>query len=196
MRLIFFALLFLTNLMNTFGQSKPDSSKHLVFKGVPIDGTLEVYVSKMKESGFTLKGSRDGTAVLAGDFASYKDCSVEVSTLKQKNLVSKIAVKFPGREDWSSLSSNYFELKKLLTEKYGEPADFEETFQSYEPRDDGSKFHHVLLGSCKYYSTYETPKGAIRLSIENDDRRTGFIKLVYSDKVNSQVIKKDALDDL
>jgi hypothetical protein len=71
---------------------------HLAFKGVPIDGTLEEYVSKMKKSGFTHSGTKDGVAILEGDFASYKSCIVGVSTLKQKNLVSKIAVIFPGRD--------------------------------------------------------------------------------------------------
>jgi hypothetical protein len=61
---------------------------------VPIDGTLADYILKMKKSGFTHKGTKDGVAVLEGDFASYKKCIVGVSTLKQKDLVSKIVVFF------------------------------------------------------------------------------------------------------
>ena len=116
------------------------SSQHLSFKGVPIDGTLNEYVAKMKQNGFTHIGTEDGVAMLKGDFAAYKGCIVGVVTLKRKDLVSKITVMFPKCDTWSSLSSNYFSLKEMLTEKYGEPSDYVEKFQSSsQPRDDNSK---------------------------------------------------------
>lgn len=192
-----FSSLFLTMIaLASFAQVKSDSSKHLSFKGVPIDGTLADYVLKMKKNGFTHKGTKDGIAILEGDFASYKNCIVGVSTLKQKDLVSKIAVMFPDRETWSSLSSNYFNLKDLLTEKYGKPSESVEEFQSYTPDDDGSKLTQVQLGACKYYTTYETEKGTIQLAIEHDGVTRCFVKLAYFDKINSEVVKKQALDDL
>ena len=196
MKTIFTSLLFTLTVMNSFAQTKSDSSKHLTFKGVPIDGTLNEYVLKMKKSGFTHTGTKDGIALLKGDFASYKNCIVGVSTLKQKDLVSKIAVMFPDRDTWSSLSSNYFNLKELLTEKYGDLSESVEEFQSYTPEDDGSKMIQVNLGACKYYTTYETAKGTIQLSIEYDGVTRCFVKLAYFDKINSEAVKKQALDDL
>lgn len=95
----------LTTIMS-FAQTQP--SNHLLFKGVPIDGTLSEYVLKMKHNGFSLKGMEDGIAILKGDFAAYKDCTIAVATLKQKDLVSKISVVFPDVDTWSLLSSNYF----------------------------------------------------------------------------------------
>ena len=53
-------------------------SEHLTFKGVPIDGTLTEFVTKMKTAGFTHLGTQDGMAALQGDFAGYKNC-MEVS---------------------------------------------------------------------------------------------------------------------
>ena len=177
-------------------QINTDSSGHLTFKGVPIDGTLDEYVSKMKKSGFIHKDTEDETAILEGDFASYKNCIVGVSTLKQKNLVSKIIVVFPDHDTWSSLSSNYFNLKEMLTEKYGNPSECVEKFQSYTPSDDGSKMYKVQLDACKYYTTYETEKGTIQLSIKHDGVTRCFVRLVYIDKINREIIKKEALDDL
>ena len=177
-------------------QINTDSSGHLTFKGVPIDGTLDEYVSKMKKSGFIHKDTEDETAILEGDFASYKNCIVGVSTLKQKNLVSKIIVVFPDHDTWSSLSSNYFNLKEMLTEKYGKPSECVEKFQSYTPSDDGSKMTQVQLDACKYYTTYQIEKGTIQLSIKHDDLRGCFVRLVYIDKINREIIKKEALDDL
>jgi hypothetical protein len=133
---------------------------------------------------------------LEGDFASYKNCTVGVSTLKAKDLVCKIKVLFPDLENWSSLSSNYFNLKDMLTEKYGRPAESKEKFQSYTADNDGSKMISVLLGYCKYYTIYETDKGTIELSIEQIDYKRSFVKLTYFDKINGETIKKDALNDL
>lgn len=180
----------------SFAQPKSDSSKHLMFKGIPIDGKLTEYVAKMKKVGFKHVKTENGIAYLNGDFASYKDCMIGVSTLKQNDLVNKIAVLFPGRDSWSSLSTNYFNLKDMLSEKYGKPSEEVETFQSYTPDNDGSKMSHVKLGKCKYYVTYETEKGTIQLSIETADYSTCFVKLAYFDKINSDVLKKDALNDL
>lgn len=182
--------------LTAFAQIKSDSSKHLTFKGVPINGTLAEFTLKMKNSGFAHNGTKDGVTILEGDFASYKNCVIGVSTLKQRDLVNKIAVIFPDCETWSSLSTNYFNLKELLTEKYGKPSESVEKFQSYTPTSDGSKMTQVKLGSCKYLTTYETEKGTIQLSIENDGVISCFVKLTYFDKINSEVVKKQALDDL
>ena len=196
MKEIFSTVLFSAIAFAPFAQVKSDSSKHLSFKGVPIDGKLVEYVSKMKKSGFIHRSTKDGVAILEGEFASYKNCIVGVSTMKQKDLVSKIGVMFPDRETWSSLSSNYFNLKELLTEKYGNYSESIEEFQTYTPDDDGSKMTQVQLGACKYYTIYETEKGTIQLSIEHDGLTRCFVKLAYFDKINSETVKKQALDDL
>lgn len=179
--------------LNSFSQTQ--ASAHLSFKGVPIDGTLNEFISKMKVNGFTLLNTENGTAILKGDFASYKDCMIGVSTLKQKDLVSSITVIFPDRDNWSSLSSNYFSLKEMLSEKYGKPFEFVEKFDSYEPDNDGSKMTAVKLDQCNYYTTYETDKGSIQLSIEGNVFET-FVKLAYYDKINGEIIRVKALDDL
>lgn len=106
------------------------TSEHLTFKGVPIDGTLSQYVTKMKSAGFEYLGEQNKTALLRGEFAGFKDCIIGVSTLESVNIVSTIGVIFPSCSDWSSLENNYNHLKSMLTSKYGEPADVVETFQS------------------------------------------------------------------
>lgn len=191
-------LLFLVFTFTTsFAQSNSDSLGHLTFKGVPIDGTLDGYVSKMKKSGFTHVGTEDGVAMLRGDFAGYKNCIVGVSTLKQKDLVSKVAVIFPAMETWSSLSSDYYLLKELLTEKYGEPAESVEEFDTRsQPRNDNHRMHEVEFDNCKYHTTYETEKGSIELSIGHDGVLSCFVTLVYRDKINGNILRAKALGDL
>lgn len=180
-----------------FAQTSTDTSKHLVFKGVPIDGSLDQYVSKMKQNGFKLLSTQNSTALLQGDFAGYKDCYVGVSTLKQKDLVYKIVVLFPEKETWSTLSGNYFDLKQMLTEKYGKPSTEEEKFDTpSEPSSDGIKMYEVQFDNCKYYTIWTTDKGEIQISIDHDGVTSCFVKLAYFDKINSATIKKQALDDL
>lgn len=194
----FISLICITiSVLTSVAQVKPDASKHLTFKGIPIDGTLTNYVSKMKTVGFTHKLTKGGMALLEGEFASYKNCHIGVSTLKAKDLVCKIAVIFPECETWSELSSNYYNLKELLTEKYGRPSETVEEFQStIQPKDDGSKMYEVQFDRCNYFTTYETEKGTIQLSIGHDGVIRCYVRLLYVDKINGEPVKKQALDDL
>lgn len=194
MRKTIITLITLFFTLTIFAQTE---SPHLSFKGVPIDGTLNQYVQKMKQKGFDYLGTEDGIALLSGDFAAYKGCIVGVATLKQKDLVSKITVMFPNCETWSSLANNYYSLKEMLTEKYGKPADVTEKFQSYfEPSDDNSRMHEVRMDRCKYITTYETPKGKIQLYINHNSVMNCFVLLSYIDKINGDVIRAKAMEDL
>ena len=180
-----------------FAQTAADSSKHLTFKGVPLDGTLDQYVAKMIQKGFVHLSTEDGTAKLQGDFAGYKDCNVSVSTLKQNDLVHKIDVAFPKKSTWSTLSGNYFELKQLLTEKYGNPTLVVEKFEGNSPsQDERIKMLNVQTDRCKYYSIWETAKGKIQLSIDHSGLIGCFVTLSYLDKINTATVKKQAIDDL
>lgn len=190
-------VLFLFVLLMTFVSYAQTESSHLTFKGVPIDGTLNEYVQKMKQKGFDYCASEDGIALLKGEFAAYKDCTIGVVTLKQKDIVCKVSVIFPMCDTWAGLSNNYFTLKEMLTEKYGEPADVLEKFQGYsEPRDDNSRMHEVKMDRCKYITSFITSKGTIELSIDHNSLTSCYVMLSYYDKVNSDVVRAQAMDDL
>ena len=189
-----FLLLFAIATLSTFAQT---TSEHLTFKGVPIDGTLTEFVSKLKQKGLTHIGTEDGTAILKGDFAAYKNCTVAAIALKQKNLVAKVGVMFPSLETWSSLSNNYFSLKEMLTKKYGEPAVCVEEFQNDFGKDnDNLKIHGVKMDKCKYVTGYATAKGNIELHIKGDVMNGCYVTLIYFDKINGEIIEAEAMDDL
>ena len=180
--------------LSTFAQT---TSEHLTFKGVPIDGTLTEFVSKLKQKGLTHIGTEDGTAILKGDFAAYKNCTIAAVSLKQKNLVAKVGVIFPSLETWSSLSNNYFSLKEMLTKKYGEPAVCVEEFQNDFGKDnDNLKIHGVKMDKCKYVRGYATAKGNIELHIKGDVMNGCYVTLIYFDKINGEIIEAEAMDDL
>ena len=72
MKRLIFLLFFVNTILISLAQ---DKSEHLSFKGVPIDGTLNEYVAKMKAAGFSYLGTQDGTAILQGEFAGFKNCT-------------------------------------------------------------------------------------------------------------------------
>lgn len=171
-------------------------NQHLMFKGVPIDGTLSEYVEKMKLNGFVVAASEPGTSLLQGDFAGYKDCLVGVVTMKQKDLVSRIKVMFPEQNDWSSLHGNYVNLKDMLIQKYGQPTEVVEVFPSYPSvTNDGLKYTYAQVGECNYKTVFETPKGKVSLYIDKIDSKC-FVGLSYTDKINGEIMKAKAIDDL
>lgn len=222
MKKIFSTLIFASAAIFSFTQD------HLSFKGVPIDGTLSAFVDQLEKSGFELLDTRDvdipwdeifsgnfsaldekqpfnraeilkeGYATLKGDFAGYKNCKVNVSTLEDKDLVSSVMVSFPDRDTWSTLSSDYFDLKEMLTTKYGNPSKSNEEWKEGEPSGDDYKMYAVGDNECKYESTFETDKGTIRLAIYHDNSSfwDEFVMLTYIDKINSRKVKAKALGDL
>lgn len=189
----------ITLLLFVFFVKSINAQEHLAFKGVPIDGTLSSFVTKMRAKGFTSMGTAEGVAMLKGDFAAHKSCTILVATMQNRDLVSRIAVIFPDQSQWQYLYGDYAELKKLLTIKYGDPTDCVEDFQcpSYSyPNDDNDRMHNVRMDRCKYYSTFSTQNGEIQLSITHGDYSHCFVKLLYIDKVNNDSVIQDALDDL
>ena len=173
-----------------------ENSNHLKFKGVPIDGTLDEFVSRMKRKGFRSIGSEDGMEILTGDFAAHKECTIYVSTLENKDLVSTIAVKFPNQETWKRLYGDYDNLKELLTEKYGQPSSVTEKFEDSYIDSDFFRIHAVKQDECKYETRYTTDKGDIVLWMEHDRFLNSFVMLAYKDKINGGIIKDMAIDDL
>lgn len=193
MKTLFLTMIFAFNVLLSIGQT----SDHLLFKGIPIDGTLDEFVSKMKQKNFKHLGTSNGMAILNGEFAGYSDCHIGVSTLIQTDLVYSVAVIFPVKDTWSKLSSNYFDLKNMLIEKYGQPTDVVEVFESkIQPDDDYRKMHEVNFDRCKYYSTWQTNNGTIRLSINHKGYNDCFVTIAYFDKINGDKTKEKAIDDL
>ena len=176
-------------------------NSHLAFKGVPIDGTLTEYVNKMKAAGFTHLGTEDGIALMQGDFAGYKNCTIGVQTLKPRNLVHEITVVFPSQDKWANLENDYIKIKEMLTIKYGAPSKSKEEFVKtpvYMDLDkDDDKMAELRDDRCEYYSVFTLENGRISLQL----RYTGYpyfahIQLWYTENANESVIEADAMNDL
>lgn len=184
-------------LFATVAFAQSSESEHLTFKGVPIDGTLSQYVAKMKAAGFSYLGEEDGTALLKGDFAGFKGCTIGVSTLEGVDVVNRIVVLFTPYDEWSSLERDYNHLKDMLTKKYGEPAEEVEKFDNkYLADDNRSKMHELSMDRCTWFTTFSTEKGDIQLALSKYNYTSGVVVLKYFDKINTEAVMTAAMDDL
>ncbi len=194
-----------------------DDGTHLIFNNVPINGSLKNYVAQMEKKNFRiyverfglegdeetkeqkeqkeqkakLEAYKEGKATMVGDFADFKQCSLYVETLANKDLVYKIQVKFQFVSEWEKKKENYFHLKQLLTKKYGAPTSCTEklkpeTMENYDINNSFTK------GKSKYETIYKTDKGDITLYIN----KHYYLILEYLDKKNSELITEHALEEL
>lgn len=174
--------------------SNEELDKHLVFKGVPITGTMQDFCRRLQQKGVTYLRGSDGIAEFRGDFAGYKDCPIHVATLDGQDLVYSVSADFPDREEWSDLENDYKTLKRLLAEKYGAPKQAIERFLSFYG-DQGFQMHGVSNDCCRYKSVFVTAKGSVTLEIENENYKA-FVRLQYVDKINSEVVRNNVIDEL
>ena len=171
-------------------------AKHLSFKGVPIDGPRKTFIASMQQKGFEFVGTQEDMSILSGDFAGYKNCFVGVTTLKNKDLVSTIAVIFPEKDTWSALESNYENLKDMLSTKYGKPANEISEWVNCNPQDDKDRMYQVGMDRCKYGASFENELGTIEVMISHDGFLKSFVILRYVDKINGDAVRAAAIDDL
>ncbi|MBO5627880.1 MAG: hypothetical protein J5965_02225 [Aeriscardovia sp.] len=170
-------------------------TNHMKFKGIPIEGTLDSFVQKLKSKGFTYLGQQDGMALLKGEFAATKGCTVGVARFSDRDQVNLVAVIFPEEESWSGITKSYFTLKDMLTEKYGTPECIEE-FSDRTPSDDFLKFHALLREECHYVSEFSCENGKIQLTMKKQDYNSAAVILRYIDKANADETRKKVMDDL
>lgn len=170
------------------------TTEHMKFNGVPMEGTLQTFTNKLKAKGFTPFGVQDGVSLLKGEFAGYKDCTV-VAVADKSGMICKVTVVFPTMDKWGDLERCYSRYKSMLSEKYGDPKDCVEKFQNDYINDDNSKKHELGMDRCKYYSIFNDDNGEIQLEITHQNF-TCFVVLSYFDNANQEKLRQQMMDDL
>ena len=168
-------------------------SKHLTFKGIPIDGTLKEFSKKLVQNGFVEVKSTQDFAEFDGPFAGHSGCTVIAYSSPDGKLVHSVAVIFPELDSWSLLEGQYRSIKESLIKKYGTPVLETESFQTnYEPKDDLSKLHELKMDRCNYQSSFMTEEGVIMLQISHQSFYC-YVLLGYADNIN-MTINQNAAD--
>ena len=173
-------------------------NKHLTFMGIPITGTLENFAQKLEAKGFEKKYSDKTSVEFEGEFAGYSGCTIHVFKIRNPNIVYQVAVCLPKKSSWANLEKEYYKLKGMLTNKYGEPSSHPETFKEGALTfNDAAKMSSLKEGNCDYWTGWKVDNGIIILDIapiiDTDD---GNIRLTYFNKINDALAKKAKEDDL
>ena len=192
MKNVIFSLLVSLITLTTFAQSK---SPHLLFKGIPIDGTYNSFVTKLKQKGY--KQDLSDYRILTGSFAGFSDCKIVVQCDTDKDLVYGVGVIFQATNSWQLLYNSYLNLKKMLKVKYGEPSSEVEEFQHpYSADDDNSKIHEVKMGRSNFKTVFANKHGQIGLFITELNHMICYVTLLYVDNQNMDILQGNAIDDL
>ena len=169
-------------------------NNHMKFKGIPMDGTLQSFTSKLKAQGYTSLLTLNGVATLKGEFAVYKNCTIK-AIADQSGMICKVTVSIPKMDKWSELESCYKDFKSMLTDKYGRPTQCVEEFQRPQTDDDFTKLHALKTDGCKYYSIFTCDNGEIQLEMTYKNFNCHVV-LSYFDNANQAKLKKQIMDDL
>lgn len=199
MKRLLIAILLTLPLLAAPTQAQTTEEQHLEFMGIPIDGTLNAFAQKLQAKGMKITDRENGAIFLSGNFAGYSDCFITILSDPSGKTVWTVGVHLPSYDSWSSLSSCYFQLKDMLTQKYGTPYNCVEEFQSItQPNDDFTKMLYVKMDKCSYVSIFEISEGYIGLKINANGITTSdpCASLIYTDQINEQKRDNSAMDDL
>lgn len=170
--------------------------QHLLFKGLPIDGTVESFTAGMKRSGFSFVESRNDVAFFRGKFASF-DNSV-VSVVSSQGAVWKVVVDLPGCDTWSSVKKVYELFKRSYVTKYEVTPEVTEKFPNYVPEGSGREVAAFRDETAVWESLYCVPNGTIKLSVQPVLSGPGrfFVRMEYVDEFNYFMQNNALLSDI
>jgi hypothetical protein len=168
----------------------------LVFKGVPMTGTVENFVEELwNRGGLGIDERSKGRVWMKGDFAGYTNCQIVISPIEGKNLINSVLVKFPTCYNWQCLISKYTELKEMLITKYGTPSSIVEKFNAGYI-DDSQKIKEINYGRCSWYTLFNTSQGTIKLAIATHILNSAVVIIEYTNKTGVNNNKATAIEDL
>ena len=190
-KLFFIAMVLIAAMMSANVESFAQT-KHIQFKGIPVDGTLSSFVEKLITQGFDYIAEQDGLALLTGKFAG---CNIIV--VSARNTVWKVVVEFPEQSTLSDVKKRYEEFKQSFKLKYNvDPKVIEEL-------DDRYKSEQIAYIGFKnkvsqWASLFEIPGGSVVLEIQaSSDSYGDFqLRLDYYDEMNSVIRDSATMDDI
>ena len=178
--------LFLLSLLLVFTQC---NFSHLRFEGIPIDGPIEPFVQKLKEKGFKPVEKWEEMQCLKGTFAGKSNCQVFVLRNVKRDIVYRVVVCMPFRDNWEQIERDYQYLQRYYIKKLGAPDEFHSNFEvPREVERNEDKWRLLCADKCNYASTWELDGGKIYLEMSHiEDEDANCVRVLFYDKVNDVV---------
>ena len=162
---------------------------HLRFEGIPIDGPIEPFVQKLKEKGFKPVEKWEEMQCLKGTFAGKSNCQVFVLRNVKRDVVYRVVVCMPFRDNWEQIERDYQYLQRYYIKKLGAPDEFHSNFEvPREVERNEDKWRLLCADKCNYASTWELDGGKIYLEMSHiEDENENCVRVLFYDKVNDVV---------
>ena len=178
--------LFLLSLLLVFTQC---NFSHLRFEGIPIDGPIEPFVQKLKEKGFKPVEKWEEMQCLKCTVAGKSNCQVFVLRNVKRDIVYRVVVCMPFRDNWEQIERDYQYLQRYYIKKLGAPDEFHSNFEvSREVERNEDKWKLLCADKCNYTSTWEVDGGKIYLEMSHiEDENENCVRVLFYDKVNDVV---------
>lgn len=168
--------------------------EHLLFKGIPIRGSIEEFCQQLEAKGFTTVASKDNTIFFSGDFTG-QNVTIGVTSTNEGKDVFDVTVFFEPSDEWNILVKTYEYYKDLYSRKYGKPV-FSKEENPALFNSNTSLMAEIHKGTVTYGSLWEVSGGSIHLSIgKTSNFLKGRIVIYYRDSQNIEAkIQKDLED--
>ncbi len=167
---------------------------HMTFKGVEIDGSIQDFANNLTAKDFKVISIEKDNAMLAGTFTG-QDVLVAVYTTPNSKKVYRVAVMYQTGSTWTLIYSQYANLKDMLTQKYGEPAQVKEEFKEGHFRA-GDELYALHMDKLVYQSAFGANEGVVTLTIAHEQSLGDFILVAYEDSMNAQIAQREMIDEL
>ena len=162
--------------------------------GIDIDGNYKDFKINLENKGFIYESSYKSLHKFYGIFAN-EAVQLQVLASPITNIVCKVIVSFPAKNNWKELKADYFKKKNMYNSKYTIDRDFE-FFGSPYDEGDGYEMRAVQNEKCFYKSFFLAIGGNICVEVSKDN----CINVTYEDRENIKIAQKEleekALEDI
>lgn len=163
------------------------TTEHLKFMGIPINGTPSAFTQKMAAKGFKHYPSEDTDEynLYKGKFAGYNDCIIEA--MKFKNTVYAIGVEIPVNTNntWNGIKSAYLNIRNNIYNKYNIiNVDTNEYFDELYYEGDDYELTAIFAEACHFSTTFTVDNNASQIITAIGGASS--IYLFYLDGINLQ----------
>ena len=164
------------------------ADEHMLFMGIPIDGKISSFQSKLKKKGFKTVGGDKGKKFMKGEFDG-KESTLYIHYDKKSKVVYEVLIAIPCYSENSALST-YNSLKKRLHRKYIEIDEVKAKYLSMYPdslKKDSTHFNSSYPKSIEnrgFKDGYETTSFMIQV---------GRSDILYLGGINLMIAKLDGV---
>lgn len=154
----------------------------LEFKGIPIQGTLEIFSKQLENKGFEKQYEAETGAILTGKFIG-EDVTLAIICSPRTKSVWKVTVLFPEKKSWASLKSQYNDINDLYKQKYTYDINYEFFSDPYY-EGDGYEISAFKNEKANWITFY---KEGIMVQIDDNAR----VAISYENSENAETARRE-----